>query len=455
MNSSDTTTRLTDALTAAFGAGEAPKYARAPGRVNLIGEHVDYNGLPVLPMTLQREIRAAYRPIEADEIRLAHVNARFPAGTFTRGTVDSATGDAGDWRRYVQAAVRGLCEDELAGRGGGMEIVFDSDLPMAAGLSSSTALSVVASLAYLDCVGGPVAEGKDRLRLAQVLAEAERYVGTHSGGMDQAIILLGDESGPMKIDFGPLRAEPTPLPPDVRVIVCDSLRTAAKGAGEQARYNEGPLACRLILALVEDYLQREFDEDIEIDSLSELWLGHLCLTHEEAADILQAAIPSDAMTVSDVAEYVKTPLETFVDTWLKDATPPMAPLALKRKARHQMTEYRRVELARDCLLAGDAPGLGALMVESHQSLATDYGVSCEELDTLVDTAMKAGALGARLTGAGFGGCVVSLVPADHADTFAEDMALLYYRQWLGREAPPDAILPVSPSAGAGYGLNGR
>ena len=174
---------------------------RAPGRVNLVGEHIDYCGLPVLPMAIQRSVRIAFHPRADREIRLTNRDARFPPSAFTVNA-EIPPAPAGDWSNYPRAAAHALVQRFPNLRG--VDAQVDSDLPVAAGLSSSSALVVATALALLHANRASV----PLLELMDLLARGERYVGTAGGGMDQAIILGAQAGCASRIDSHPLRLTP-------------------------------------------------------------------------------------------------------------------------------------------------------------------------------------------------------------------------------------------------------
>lgn len=440
---------LTQAFQQVFPEASPPIFCYAPGRVNLIGEHIDYNGMPVLPMTMDRRIAVAFSARSDALIRLVNADPTFPPATFDN-LPDIPPSQKGAWENYGKAAIQGINQYFDIQPGKGIDLLVTSDIPIAAGLSSSSGLIVATALAYLHVLGKTLGGDIERIELAQCLAQAERYAGAHGGGMDQAIILLGAKDTALKIDFFPLRIEPVPLPLGYCLVVCNSLVKAEKTGAARHRYNEGPLIGKILTALVQKHLQSEWDEDIEINRLGDLWLGHLCLTHQEVQELFEAVFTCDQTTVDEIAEALQIKPARLQQEWLADIPSPPDGLSLKSKARHQRTEFHRVEMARDACEAQDGAALGRLMVESHRSCADDYGVSCPELDRLVELALEAGAVGARLTGAGFGGCTINLVPETEVDHFQQTMTQNYYRDFLNTEPPAHAILRVKPCAAADY-----
>lgn len=435
-----------------YPATSKPRICRAPGRINLIGEHTDYNGLPVLPMAINREIRIAAAPGSDGRIRLRNYDIRFPPAEFTN-LPDIPPSPTGSWENYCKAAIQGINRCTRMSAFPGMDLLVAGDIPAAAGLSSSSALVVAVALAYLDILGIELGRALSQIELATVLADAEHYVGTRGGGMDQAIILLGRQDEAAKIDFHPLHVEPVPLPRGLAIVACNSLVKAAKTGDALHRYNEGPITCHLIRALVEKQLQNEFGADIQIERLADLWMGNLCLTDAEVQDLFAKTFPAEYTPLSRAAQTLGLTVPELRQRWLGDLREPPKGFRLQARARHQRTEYQRVEAARDALLAHDAATLGSLMNDSHESCAKDYAVSCPELDHLVLAARRAGALGSRLTGAGFGGCAVNLVPIAQLEAFRERIQNEYYRRYLGKNPdtlPQDTIAVLTASPGASY-----
>ena len=372
---------------------------RAPGRVNLIGEHIDYCGLPVLPMAVQRSVRIAFHPRADREMRLTNRDQRFLPNAFTV-SAEIPPAPAGDWSNYARAAAQALVQRFPDLRG--VDAQVDSDLPVAAGLSSSSALVVATAVALLHANGASVS----LLELMDLLARGERYVGTAGGGMDQAIILGAQTGCASRIDFQPLRLTPTAVPADWQFIVAWSMVHAEKSGAARAAYNERPPQCDEARRLVATRLGRPGDTTY--------------------AALLAAARPAELLEVAG--------------TTLSDV--------LARRFRHAITEGTRVRQAEAALAAGDLAAFGQLLDASHQSLRDDYEVSHPELDQLVELAREAGAAGARLTGAGFGGSIVALCAARRAP---QVVAALGQRFYVPRGAAGEVaqyIFTAEPSAGA-------
>src|SRR5205809_1986435 len=239
-------------------SSDPARVVRAPGRVNLIGEHIDYCGLPVLPMALGRSVRLAFHPRADRETRLVNRDPRFAPSAFTvHESVPPAP--AGDWSNYPRAAVGAVARRFPDLRG--VDALVESDLPIAAGLSSSSALVVAMALAILHANSVSVAS----LELMELLGKGERYVGTAGGGMDQAIILGAQAGYASRIDFHPLRLTPTAVPADWQFIVAWSLVHAEKSGGARQAYNERTQQCEEARRLVATRLGQP--EDITYPAL--------------------------------------------------------------------------------------------------------------------------------------------------------------------------------------------
>lgn len=368
--------RALDGFEDTYG-GVAVGLIRAPGRVNLIGEHIDYCGLTVLPMALRRAVWLAYGPRDDSTIRVATEASGLAACMFEASHA-IPPGPTGDWGNYVRAAIQATVQDTKPAVGSGFDAFVASDLPIASGLSSSSALVVASALAWLDTNGVPLGS---REALATRLAEGERYVGTAGGGMDQAACLLGRAGHALAIEFAPLSVRPLPIPPDWRFVIAHSGRAAEKSGAAQEAYNqrtrEAAAAADAVAAVIEDPA-----EDRGLDRYRGLLARH------RIEDLLSAA----------AATLGPDPLKRF---------------------RHIVTEARRVQEAIAGARDRDVSAMGGAMLASHASLRDDYDVSTPVLDALVEAATAAGAAGARLTGAGMGGCVISLCESRTLDAVLE------------------------------------
>jgi galactokinase len=357
--------------------------------VNLIGDHIDYLGFPVLPLALRRSVRIALRPRPDPLVRVANTDNRFGPVEFPAAAELEAF-PPGSWGNYLKAGVGSALAAAGRARGAGFDALVFSDLPPAAGLSSSSALVVAAALAALHAAG----ESWEPLVLAEALAAGERFVGTEGGGMDQAVCLCALAGHALRIDFATLRVEPIVVPADWRLLVAPSLAESRKSAELRGAYNDRSRATRAALAAAAPGVS--------------------------AADLV-------ALLGRDPAAFV-------------------GPARCQPRLRHALSECRRVLAATGKLKAGDGTGFGRLMTESHASLRDDYQVSTPELDEIVELALGAGALGARLTGAGFGGCAIALCTTESLPEVRERLAHQFYDS-AGPTART-AMFLAEPAAGA-------
>lgn len=343
--------------------------AFAPGRVNVIGEHLDYCGLPVLPFALRQGLHLAFRVRPDDRVRC---HTTLPGA----GIADFRLGGAPPpgFGRYLHAAGAGLrAGDWLGGPMRGFDGFLDSTLPAASGLSSSSALAVAAAHALLAVNRRPEALDDEELPgLALDLAAAERGVAIAGGAMDQSIALGARPGCALHLTFEPPAWTPVPV---------DAGRFAFLAAFTGIPADKGGAAGRIFDARVAEAaaalagLERQLGASGGFPGL---------LSHSSASDRRRA---------------------------IRSLPPPLA-----SRATHLVEEAGRVQRAIRALRSGDAEQLGALLDASHESLRRHYQVSTDALDRLVRTARAAGALGARLTGAGLGGSAVVLTTPDRAPT---------------------------------------
>lgn len=369
-------TVIKQAFAKVFGDADGLTIVRAPGRVNLIGEHTDYNDGYVFPMAINFDIVMAVRK-RPDQ--LVRIHALDLARTVAFSLADPIGYDAEErWSNYLRGVLWAL--QEAGVKLDGMEIAFFGTIPQGSGLSSSAALEVATALAVKHLTGFDLALPE----LALLCQKAENdFVGMKCGIMDQFISLLGREGRALLLDCRSLDYEQIPLElGDYRILVCHS---GVKHSLVDSEYNRRRAEC------------------------------------ETGVRILAAEFPA-----------VRALRDADLDM-LTACRDRMAPVIYQR-CHHVITENERVLKSVAALKAGDLKRFGELLNQSHDSLREDYAVSCAEIDLLVTLARKVeGVLGARITGGGFGGCTVNLIHVEAIDDFKRQV-LPEYRKQTGIEA---------------------
>lgn len=336
--------------------------SRAPGRVNLIGEHTDYNDGLVLPAALEA---ATWTAAAVRDDRRLRVHAANPGDSVEFDLDAPGPPRQGHWSDYVRGMAVALETDGFRLRGTDLRVA--GTVPEGAGLSSSAALTMSVGLALLEAAG--LAWDGVRLALAGQRAERE-FAGTQCGVMDPFVSVHARAGTALLLDCRSLTFRHLPIPGDLRLAICDSGVRHQLAGGE---YNRRRAEC-------EDGVERWRTRWPEIRALRDL-------TPERLAE------GSDEL-----------------------------PETIRRRCRHVVSENARVEAFATALEQGDRARMGTLMEASHRSLRDDYEVSCMELDLLVDLAQSApGTVGARMTGGGFGGSTVNLVEAGSVDAFQKAM----------------------------------
>lgn len=381
---------LAEQFTAAFG-GPPAACVRAPGRVNLIGEHTDYSNLPVLPFAIDRALVFAAAPAD-DGIVEVRSAAFDPPARITR----DGDGAFAPWHAYVAGALREIT-DVAPGRGA--RVLVDGDLPAAAGLSSSSALSVGLIAALTHAWGAPLAPAD----IAARAAAGERHAGVETGGMDQLVIALAEPGAALRIDFDPPSHHAVPIPAGIALVVASSGEEAAKSGAAREAYNERVVGARLGAAMLLDHLGLDVPPE---PRLRDAWGA-------DAVPVLVDELPPE-IAVREVARSVG--LDPTILARLTAGTfDNTKRVPVRKVVRHILDEADRVDAAEQALRDGNAAALGALLNASHDSLRGNIGCSTKALDRLCAAMRKAGAWGARLTGAGFGGYAIAVVPPERVD----------------------------------------
>lgn len=374
----------------AYGGPPAVR-VRAPGRVNLIGEHTDYSNLPVLPFAIDRALTIAAAPAD-DGIVEVHSAAFDPPARIAR----DGDGATAPWHAYVAGALREIT-DVAPGRGA--RVLIDGDLPAAAGLSSSSALSVGLIAALGHAWGAPL-EPAD---VAARAAAGERHTGAETGGMDQLVIALAEAGAALRIDFDPPSHRAVPIPAGIALVVASSGEAAAKSGEVREAYNERVIGARLGAAMLLEQLGLDVPPE---PRLRDAWGA-------DAVPVLVDELPP-AFSVREVARSVGID-PTILARLTAGTFDNTKRVPVRKVVRHILDEADRVDAAEQALRDGDGSVLGALLNASHDSLRGNMACSTKALDRLCAAMRKAGAWGARLTGAGFGGYAIAVLPPERVD----------------------------------------
>jgi galactokinase len=361
--------------------GEEARVFRAPGRVNLIGEHTDYNDGFVMPAAIDFYTTVAIAP-RADS-RLVAESLQFPE-RLEADLHDRKHRRTGAWHDYCWGVAQSLRESGF--QGPGANLLVNGEVPIGSGLSSSAAIEIATGFALLETWGMKTG----LVQLAKICQRAENeFVGARCGIMDQFISATGREGNAVLLDCRSLEYSYSAMPAGVELVICNTMVKHSIAGGE---YNQRRAECEQgVLELRKHLPGVHALRDVSIDDFRK---------HEGS----------------------------------------LSPV-VRRRCRHVITENGRVLDAADALAAGDLAHVGKLMHESHVSLRDDYEVSCKELDIMVDLALaQRGLVGARMTGGGFGGCTVNLVRAEAIAEFRKNVAAEYEKR---TKLKPDIYVSVA------------
>lgn len=376
---------IVSAFRSRFQSEAEPEIYRAPGRVNLIGEHTDYNLGFVFPIALEMACYVAIAPAKGGKL---HIYSRDFDEDFEID-IESIRGakPIGQWSDYVVGVAQQLVNAGMELEGSDLHIA--SEVPVGSGLSSSAALEIATAFALLGSRSMPP------LEIAQLGRRAEtQFVGMPCGIMDQYTSVFGRQGSAIQIDCRSLQHEYVTLPQEVRIVAVNSMVKHELGT---SAYRERVAECQAAVAAIQ-----AFDKTVE--SLRDVSLSFF--------EQIQNSIP---------------------------AVP-------RRRARHVISDTQRVLDLAAAARARDLPEMGRLFIASHRSMQYDYEISCEEIDFLVDTGIRIpGVYGSRMTGGGFGGCTVNLLAPEAVESFRERIGNAYQERF----AKSPVFYDCEPSQGAG------
>ncbi|KAG9247589.1 ribosomal protein S5 domain 2-type protein [Calycina marina] len=470
--------------------------ARSPGRVNIIGEHIDYSLYPVLPMAITADFLLAVATFDDEsdtsfKIKVSNVQSdKFPSHEFDM-PFDSVEIDAKvhEWTNYFKSGLRGALEllqkkHGKSFRPKSMEILMDGTVPAGGGLSSSAAFVSASALAVMYANGEHNVDKKELTELAIV---SERAVGVNSGGMDQSASVLSIRGSALFVSFLPtLTARPVQFPktsPELTFVIAQSFVAADKHITGPVCYNLRVVECSLAAAYLHATINKSKDSlptdsaplGISLRGFHNAYFPSPKVSFEDQLTELIAITKStltkeEGYTREEISPIINLSVdelnERFTSTFPVRATH----FKLRQRALHVFSEALRVlqfmkllESPVQHLDAGSDTStktfntlLGDLMNETQASCSQAYDCSCPELDELCTIARKAGSYGSRLTGAGWGGCSVHLVPRDKVDAVRKAWKEEYYSKMeLSEEQKEGAVVVSKPGSGSAVFIVGE
>lgn len=425
-------------------------YARSPGRVNLIGEHIDYEGYSVLPMAIRQDTIVAIRKCDesgAEKVlKIANVNSdKYHICTYPADPDQEIDLKNHRWGHYFICGYKGFYDFAKSkgfdvGETLGLEVVVDGVVPTGSGLSSSAAFVCSSTIAIMAVFGANFAKKE----LAQLTCECERHIGTQSGGMDQAISVMAQSGFAALIDFNPIRATEVQLPAGGTFVIAHSLAESQKAVTAATNYNNRVVECRLASIVLAIKLGLKPVEAIaKIRTLSDV--EGLCLTfagtHGSSDPVIavKELLKEEPYSAEDIENITNEKLQTIFTNSPSslDVLRAAKHFKLHQRAAHVYSEAKRVYAFKDTVSSKSSDEemlqkLGELMNESHHSCSVYYECSCPELEELVKISRDNGALGARLTGAGWGGCAVALVKENIVPQFILNLKDQFYQSRIDK-----------------------
>ncbi|XP_028563093.2 N-acetylgalactosamine kinase isoform X2 [Podarcis muralis] len=367
-------------------------YARAPGRVNLIGEHIDYCGYAVLPMAIEQDILIAAEPLNTPAIHLANTNPLYSDFTTNANNIQINQTEP-LWHNYFLCGVKGI-----------------------------------------------------EVELAELCSKSERYIGTEGGGMDQSICFLAEKGTAKLIQFNPLRATDVRLPEGVAFLIANSCVEMNKAA--TSHFNIRVMECRLAAKLLAKSRGLDWKAMAKLQEVQ----VKLKLSLEEMLAVVEEVLHPAPYSIEEIGKNLGISSKELRTQILSQNTQDVTTFKLYQRAKHVYSEAARVlEFKKICTEAPEdaVQLLGDLMNQSHASCKDLYECSCPELNQLVDICLQFGAIGSRLTGAGWGGCTVSMVPVEKLESFLAHVKEAYYKNNNQRLAlGGNSLFATNPGGGA-------
>ncbi|CAI5438685.1 unnamed protein product [Caenorhabditis angaria] len=377
-------------------------FIRCPGRVNLIGEHIDYHGYGVFPMAISASTVILAAKNEKNVLEFANVDPKYSPWK-SELPCEWSGSSSPKWFDYILCGWKGILD-----YGGfeqfGMSFLVTGEIPPSSGLSSSSSLVCASALSTLSLLVESPFDFISKEDFAHLCATSEPLIGTLSGGMDQAAEVLAVEGSALKIDFNPLKSKNIQLPDQSIFVVAHSNTELNKGA--TSHYNERVIEGRIV---------------------GEILKKHLKIQTNKMLEIIENVLPTEV----NKEEAEKLIGADKLELCLNHNTQHLASFKLLSRARHVFSEAKRVEDFEIACESKNIEEMGKLMNESQKSCALDYECSCDELDDLCSKYISNGAIGARLTGAGWGGCAVALFSSTTSSSKLDKLEPLFVSKPAG------------------------
>ena len=427
----------------------------APGRLSILGEHIDYSGYGVFAFAIEQNINIFCSVNNLKVFRLHNVDSKFSKKEVPINDMKIDPSNL-HWTDYVVCGLKGVlyyCNSKIADGGDfhslGVDFLVSGDIPLSAGLSSSSALVCASALAYATCCNLNLSS----VELAEMCASNERYVGTQGGGLDQAACMLSEEGKALSIQFNPLSVETVSLPKGACFVVMNTLIAKWKAASPE--YNTRVAECKLaasIIAVHQLGMNFEHSDFLTLGQIHKL----LNLSYSEMVAIVNGSL-KDNCSPDSIENDLGLSWDLIMSKFLnfpKD----VKQFNLNSRSVHVYEEAERTEdCVHLCKLNPESltdeqqlEKIGSLMNSCHASCQSLFECSCEELDELVSLSNKCGAYGAQLCGAGWGGCAIALVPSSNVEFFMTQMKEKYYNvdEYRKNNFDSSTMFVTKPSKGA-------
>ncbi|CAL6004795.1 Galactokinase [Hexamita inflata] len=440
------------------------RYARAPGRVNLISEHTDYNGYQVSPIAIENDfVFAIGTKAGSGIVTIQHMDpSEHPTDSFdSRESAASIAHPNNEWSQYVRAGFHAAkTYNENLSYEFDLLLVGSGTVPLGSGLSSSSALTCCSALAFL-----AFEKEVDKVKLAQMVAKSEATVAIEGGGMDQAISLNAELGKVAVIKFNPLSLSFVKLPEGIRVAVFSSMKDSKKATGDSNFYNTRVAECRAGCALLyQKYTKQEFASNVKINMCADIQTlygkkspSQMLSESEELPEKLSLKQLAEQLHYKSVDELMNSLFTTQAGGILLKNYTDKTQLTIQKRLNHVYSEAFRAQMFERVLsnISDDdherlhqLSAISNFMKESHVSCKDDYECSCQELEEVIRAATNSGAFCARLTGAGMGGFAVGLIHAQDDEEFMAKMTAFYKSK--GVKNIEDVLFLTDAGIGGGY-----